>query len=206
MTGASIARHSAWARRHVRRPSGRARAQARRGAPTASLPWLRQSSPRPAGTPGHRAGGDAHLVVDDLVPERDPDVLERRDGAVGLTARDRDEEVEETRLAARRVVPDRVPAASKPRHDGFGHAGGERGRDSRVRGVPPSSRMRKPASAVAGWPLQPLGGRNTFASLRRMALTRRSHKKKSSPGTAEAMRTRARPRSRSPFCRAESTS
>ena len=36
---------------------------------------------------GHRAGGDAHLVVDDLVPERDPDVLERRDGAVGMTAR-----------------------------------------------------------------------------------------------------------------------
>jgi len=85
---------------------------------------------------GHRAGGDAHLVVDDLVPERDADVLERRDGAVGMTTGDRDEEVEETRLAARCVVPDRVPSAGKPCHDRFGHAGGERGCDSRVRGGP----------------------------------------------------------------------
>ena len=51
---------------------------------------------------GHRAGGDAHLVVDDLVPERDADVLERaRRRGRDDEPRDRDEEVEETRLAAR---------------------------------------------------------------------------------------------------------
>ena len=135
MTGASIARHSAWARGMwtPERASSSAGSTRRSHCESPVAPPELSEAGRHS---GHRAGGDAHLVVDDLVPERDADVLERRDGAVGMTTGDRDEEVEETRLAARCVVPDRVPSAGKPCHDRFGHAGGERGCDSRVRGGP----------------------------------------------------------------------
>ena len=74
--------------------------------------------------------------MDDLVPERDPDVFERGDGAIRVPARHRDEEIEELSFPAGRVEPDRVPASGQPRHDGFGHAGGERGCHGRVRGRP----------------------------------------------------------------------
>jgi hypothetical protein len=88
------------------------------------------------GDPRHGAGRDPHLVVDNLVPERDPDVLERRNRAIRMPPRHRDEEIEELSLAAGRVEPDRVAASRQPGHDRFGHAGGERGCHGRVRGRP----------------------------------------------------------------------
>src|SRR4029453_7394042 len=95
MTGASMARHSAWAY-GMSTPD---RASSNAGSTSrfhSSLPWLRQSSPRPAPAradpqggrgeplplelsvaapelsearwdPRHRAGRDPHLVVHDLV-------------------------------------------------------------------------------------------------------------------------------------------
>jgi hypothetical protein len=88
------------------------------------------------------AGGDARngarrrpdRVVDDLVAERDADVLQHEIPLRSVEPRHGDEEVEELDLAARTVEPDGVAAARDPGHHRLGNAGCERRRDGRVGG------------------------------------------------------------------------
>jgi hypothetical protein len=83
--------------------------------------------------PRHSAGRRTDGVVDEFLPERHLEPEQLRAPPVDPEPRDGAEEVEAARLAARCVPVDRVPAAEKAGHHRLGHAGGEAGRDGRIR-------------------------------------------------------------------------
>ena len=86
------------------------------------------------GNARHAAGGDPDGVVDELGTEEHVELQQLDLAALGAEARDGDEAVEVARAAGRGVEDDRVAAAEEARHDGFGHAGGETGRNGGVGG------------------------------------------------------------------------
>ena len=88
------------------------------------------------GDAGHRAGGCADEVVDELLAERDGQLLELGLLPRAAESRHRHEEVENPRPVAARVQPEGEAAAREPRHHGLRDTGGERGGDGGVRGGP----------------------------------------------------------------------
>ena len=132
ITGASIARQAACASGIATPIPGE-----RDGRLDERVPRQPPEAPRQLAQPCRHARdgtrGRPDRVVDELLPERHLELDELRRARLRAETGDRDEEVEDGRLAARRVPHEREAAAEQARHhrlrDARGEARGHRGID-----------------------------------------------------------------------------